>query len=326
MEAHKLKVYVKTPARLHFGLIDLNGNMGRMFGGLGVAIDAPNVVLEAEKSETFCVTGKNSERTAFFAKQFLKTYKLDSSVKIHVKHTITEHIGLGSGTQLALAVACALSKLFNLNASLQELSLSMGRMKRTGVGTAVFGQGGFVVDGGKQTKNGTVFSESYPPIIFRQCFPENWKFVVAVPDVKKGLAKIEEKNAFAKAPPMPAQSVGEVCRLVMMKLLPALVDREIQSFGDALTKIQVVVGGCFAEVQGGTFSSMEAAQTIKFMKTCGAYGVGQSSWGPAVYGLVNGESQAKQLQCKVNNFLKENSGGQVFVANPNNTGATVKLI
>ena len=196
-----MKVYVKTPARLHFGLIDLNGNMGRMFGGLGVAIDTPNVVLEAEESKIFSVTGENSERAAFFAKQFLETYKLDSNVKIHVKQTITEHVGLGSGTQLALAVACALSKLFNVKASLQELSLSMGRMKRTGVGTAVFGHGGFVVDGGKQTKNGTVVAESLPPLIFCQSFPENWKFVVALPEVKKGLSKTEEKIAFAKAPP-----------------------------------------------------------------------------------------------------------------------------
>ena len=27
-----MKVYVKTPARLHMGLIDLKGNLGRIFG------------------------------------------------------------------------------------------------------------------------------------------------------------------------------------------------------------------------------------------------------------------------------------------------------
>ena len=319
-------MYVKTPARLHFGLIDMNGDMGRFFGGLGVAVDAPNVVLEAEKSNTFSVSGNNTERTAFFAKQFLETYNIQSKIKINVKQTINEHIGLGSGTQLALALACALAKLFNVKASFQELSLSMGRMKRTGVGTAFFEQGGFVVDGGKQAKNGTFVPDSLPPLIFRQPFPENWKFVVAVPDVKKGLAKTEEKTAFAKAPPMPARVVGEVCRLVMMKLLPSLVDCDIKSFGEALTRIQVVVGDCFLDVQGGTFSSVEAAQTINFMKTCGAYGVGQSSWGPAVYGLVDGDSQAKQLQGKVKDFLEGNFGGQLFIANANNTGATIKLI
>ena len=52
-----MKVLVKTPARLHLGLIDMNGDLGRMFGGLGVAIDHPNVIIEAKRSEKFTVTG-----------------------------------------------------------------------------------------------------------------------------------------------------------------------------------------------------------------------------------------------------------------------------
>jgi beta-ribofuranosylaminobenzene 5'-phosphate synthase len=321
-----VKVYVKTPARLHFGLIDMNGDMGRFFGGLGVAIDRPNVILEAQTSESFSVTGEKAELAASLAKRFLETYHITAGVSIHVEQSIPEHAGLGSGTQLALAVASALAKLFQVEASIQELSLVMGRVKRTGVGTAVFGQGGFVVDGGKKTKNGSIIPESFPPLIFRQPFPEDWKFVVAVPDVKRGLAKTEEKNAFGHVPPMPAETAGRLCQLTMMKLLPALLDRDIVSFGDALTQIQVVIGGYFAEVQGGTFSSSAAAETILFMKKRGAYGVGQSSWGPAVYGLAQGEGEAKKLRAEVEAFLQDRDGGQVFVVNPNNRGATIKQV
>lgn len=321
-----MKVYVKTPARLHFGLIDMNGDMGRFFGGLGVGIDWPNVILEAEHSESFSVTGKKAELAASFAKRFLEAYKITDNVCIQIKEAIPEHAGLGSGTQLALAVSSALSKLFQVKASTQELSLAMGRMKRTGVGTAIFEQGGFVVDGGKTMNNGVVVPDSLPPLIFRQPFPEDWKFVVAVPDVKKGLAKTEEKNAFAQVPKMPAELVGRICHLIVLKLLPALVDRDIEVFGDALTTIQVVVGDYFADVQGGTFSSSAAAAGIDFMKAHGAYGVGQSSWGPAVYGLVQGDTQAKKLQSEVESFLQDNGGGHVFVANPNNKGATIKQV
>jgi beta-RFAP synthase len=321
-----MKVQVKTPARLHFGLIDMNGDMGRFYGGLGAAIDQPKVILQTQHSETFSVTGKKTELVTSFAKRFFEAYNIKGNVNIHVRQTISEHTGLGSGTQLALAVAASLSKLFQVKASTQELSHVMGRMKRTGVGTAVFEQGGFVVDGGKKMKNRSIVPDSFPPLTFRQPFPEDWKFVVAVPDVKKGLAKTEEKNAFAQMPPMPVEIVGKMCRLIMMKMLPALVDQDIESFGDALTTIQVVVGGYFAEVQGGTFSSSAAAESIEFMKGCGAYGAGQSSWGPAVYGLVQGESQAKELRSKVEAFLQDNGGGQVFVANPNNRGATIKQV
>jgi len=319
-----VKIYVKTPARLHFGLIDMNGDMGRFFGGLGVGIDYPNVILEAQHSEGFSVSGKKTELVTSFAKRFLEIYNINANVSIHVKQTIPEHAGLGSGTQLALAVASALAKLFQVNATPQELSLAMGRMKRTGVGTAVFEQGGFVVDGGKRLKAGVVIPESLPPLIFRYTFPEDWKFVVAVPDVKKGLAKTEEKNAFGRVPPMPPEVVGNICWLIMMKLLPSLVDRDIESFGAALTQIQVVIGDFFADVQGGTFSSSAASGAIDFMKAHGAYGVGQSSWGPAVYGLVQGETEAKKLQSAVESFLQNNGGGQVFVANANNRGATIK--
>ncbi len=321
-----MKVYVKTPARLHFGLIDMNGDMGRFFGGLGVAIDRPNVVLEAQTSEGFSVAGEKTELVKSLAKRFFETYRINSNVRIHVEQSIPEHAGLGSGTQLALAVAAALAKLFHAKASIQELSLAMGRMKRTGVGTVVFDQGGFVVDGGKKMKGGVIVAESFPPLIFRQPFPEDWKFVVAVPNIKKGLAKTKEKNVFSRLPPMPAEVVDKICRLTMMKLLPALVDHDVESFGDALTQIQVVIGGYFAGVQGGTFSSSTAAEAIDFMKKRGAYGVGQSSWGPAVYGLVQGETQAKGLRAEVEAFLQDRDGGQVFIANANNRGATIKYV
>jgi beta-ribofuranosylaminobenzene 5'-phosphate synthase len=218
-----VKVYVKTPARLHLGLIDLNGDLGRLFGGLGVGIDRPNVVLEAQPSEKLTVAGERNERTKALAKRFFETYGVKTRASINVKQAIPEHTGLGSGTQLALAVATALSRLFNFNASTQALAEAMGRGQRTSVGTTIFEQGGFVVDGGK-SKNG------FPTTIFRQPFPNDWSFVVAIPNVKKGLAKREENAAFGALKPMTAEEAGRMCRLTMMKLLPSLVEGDIKGF------------------------------------------------------------------------------------------------
>ena len=283
-----MKVYVKTPARLHLGLIDLNGELGRLFGGLGVGINRPNVVLEAEKSENLEVTGEKTEQVKTLAKRFLETYNIKSNACISVKQVIPEHSGLGSGTQLALAVATALAKLFDVKASVQELAEAMGRGRRTSVGTTIFEQGGFVVDGGKSTRE-----KSFPATIFRQPFPQNWRFVVAVPDVNKGLAKSEETVAFGALSPMKAGEAGRMCRLTMMKLLPALVERDIKSFGEALTQIQIVIGDYFADVQGGTYSSQAATEGIALMQKLGAYGAGQSSWGPAFYGVTHKEKARK---------------------------------
>jgi beta-ribofuranosylaminobenzene 5'-phosphate synthase len=314
-----VKVYVKTPARLHLGLIDLNGDLGRRFGGLGVSINRPNLILEAQPAEKLAVTGEKTEQVKTLAKRFLETYNIKANASINVKQAIPEHAGLGSGTQLALAVATALAKLFNVKATVQELAKTMGRGQRTSIGTTIFEQGGFVVDGGKSTSK-----NSFPTTIFRQPFPHNWVFVVAIPNVQKGLAKSEETAAFRGLAPMSAEDAGRMCRLTMMKLLPSLIERDIKSFGEALTQIQIVVGEYFAEVQGGTYSSQTAAEGIALMQKLGAYGAGQSSWGPAFYGLTQKE-KAKRIQLKVKAFLSESVGGQVFVAKANNRGAYIKV-
>ena len=314
-----MKVYVKTPARLHLGLIDLNGDLGRLFGGLGVGIDRPNVILEAQRSEKLAIAGEKTEQVKTLAERFLETYSIKSSASIQVKQVIPEHAGLGSGTQLALALATALAKLFGVKASVQELAEVMGRGKRTSVGTTIFDQGGFVVDGGKSTSE-----KRFPATIFRQPFPQDWRFVVAIPDVNKGLAKSEETAAFKALSPMKAEAAGRMCRLTMMKLLPALVERDIKSFGEALTQIQIVIGDYFAEVQGGTYSSQTATEGIALMQKLGAYGAGQSSWGPAFYGVTQKE-KAKEIQLKVKAFLSKGVGGQVFVAKANNRGAYIKV-
>jgi len=314
-----VKVYVKTPARLHLGLIDLNGDLGRLFGGLGVGINRPNVVVEAEQSENLAVTGEKTEQVKTLADRFLETYSIKSSASIQVKQVIPEHAGLGSGTQLALAVATALAKLFGVKASVQEFAEAMGRGQRTSVGTTIFEQGGFVVDGGKSTSE-----KRFPTTIFRQPFPKDWFFVVVIPDVNKGLAKSEETAAFKALAPMKAEDAGRMCRLTMMKLLPSLVECDIKSFGEALTQIQIVIGDYFAEVQGGTYSSQTATEGIALMQKLGAYGAGQSSWGPAFYGLTQ-KAKAKEIQLKVKAFLRKSVGGQAFVAKANNRGAYIKV-
>jgi beta-ribofuranosylaminobenzene 5'-phosphate synthase len=314
-----MKVLVKTPARLHLGLIDMNGDLGRMFGGLGVAIDHPNVIIEAKRSEKFTVTGQEDKIVANLAQRFFSTYHVQPKVHLNVIEAIPSHVGLGSGTQLSLAVAVALAKFFDVKASVPELATAMGRARRTSVGTTIFQGGGFVVDGGKNLKH----SEMFPPLIYRQPFPKEWRFVVAVPNLKKGLANSEEKIAFDKLTKMPAEDVAQICRLIMLKLLPAIAEKDIENFGDALTKIQILTGNHFAQAQGGTYSSPDAAECIEFMKKTGAYGVGQSSWGPALYAVVKKE-QAAQVLSKVKAYLSKGVGGQVFIAKANNTGAKIK--
>jgi beta-ribofuranosylaminobenzene 5'-phosphate synthase len=315
-----LKIQVKTPARLHLGLIDMNGDLGRMFGGLGVGIDHPNIIVEAKNADNFSVTGQETDLTTTLAKRFFSAYKVQPKVHINVIQAIPAHIGLGSGTQFSLAIATALASLLDVEVTIPELAEAMGRARRTAVGTSIFEWGGLVVDGGKNPN-----TSKCPPLIYHQSFPSEWRFIVAVPSLKEGLSNSEENQAFDRLAKIPAEDVGQICRLIMLKLLPAVAEHDIESFGSALTKIQIITGTHFAQSQGGTYSSPAAADCIQFMKKEGAYGVGQSSWGPTLYGVVKKE-EARTVFSKVKAYLREGVGGQAFIAKANNKGATIRVI
>src|SRR6185503_12013462 len=99
-------VFVETAARLHFGLLDLRGDLGRRFGGIGAAAPAPTLLLSATPAATVEATGDDAERAAEFARRFLAHHRetRPAGGRVHVHRALPSHVGLGSGTQLALAV------------------------------------------------------------------------------------------------------------------------------------------------------------------------------------------------------------------------------
>ena len=119
-----------------------------------------------------------------------------------------------------------------------------------------------------------------------------------------------EETAFANLPSPPERDVERVAHLVLMALLPALADADLATFGRALTAIQVITGRWFAPAQGGTFAPGPSGELVGRMTEWGAEGVGQSSWGPAVYGIVKGEDAGLRLAERVRTAL--GSSGTVY--------------
>ena len=305
------------------GQIDLNGGLNRMFGGLGVAIDHPNVQLEINPSDTLQVTGVSCGEVEKLALQFYTITNLTPAAHIEVTSVIPSHVGLGSGTQLAMGVAMGLAKCHGLDLREVEMARLMDRGgSRSSIGLGAFIQGGFLVDGGRRvsTYGPKQGDPAYiPPITVRHRFPESWKFVVAIPDKIQGLHGQEEMNAFQKMKPMPPEMVGTISWLVLMKLLPALVEEDIISFGEALNQMEAQLDIYFRPVQGDTAANKMSSYLVREMKKWGALCAGQSSWGPTVYGLVR-NSEAGSLEKKVKELLQ--GSGRVFVASVRNQGAT----
>lgn len=309
-------VFVEAPARLHFGMLDLRGALGRKFGGIGGAVPAPSLLLEAVPADELAAEGPSSERVLEFARRFLSAHELSAGASFRVHRAIPAHSGLGSGTQLALAVARALAELLGLPADAAALARAVGRARRSAIGTWTFAHGGFVLEGGRRAGR-----EDPAPLLARFAFPDEWRCVVAIPPGRPGVSGDAESAAFAHLAPPPERGVMRVSHLVLMALLPAIAEDDLATFGHALTEIQCINGRWFAPVQGGAFSPGESAGLVGRMSEWGAAGVGQSSWGPAVYGLVRGDAAADALATRVRQDL--GSDDAVYVGPFSNQGARV---
>ena len=309
-------VFVEASARLHFGVLDLRGTLGRWFGGIGASAATPTLLVSAARADHLAARGEDAERAREFARLFMAHHRLHGGAEIHVHKTLPPHVGLGSGTQLALAVARALAERYGVPSDARSLARAVGRGKRSAIGTWTFEDGGLVVEGGRRADR-----DECGPLIARVPIPSSWRCVVAIPQGAPGVSGAGEAEAFARLPAPPEGDVERVAHIVLMALLPAVAEADLAGFGRALTEVQEITGRWFASVQGGTFAPGASADLVRRLREWGASGVGQSSWGPAVYGIVDGEEPGRRLADRAREAM--GSSGLVFEGPFRSDGAHV---
>lgn len=313
-------VSIEAPARLHLGFLDMEGGLGRRFGGLGVAIEGLSTVLRIQRADASDVEGVETERARTLLERAEARFSPGLSHHLVVEDAIPAHCGLGSGTQLAIAIACALRTLEGVEGDAASDAAAMGRGARSGLGSGLFETGGFVVDGGRGKLGLT------PPVVARLAFPAAWRIVLVADPTTEGLHGADEKEAFAALPPFPAQSAGELCRRVLMQALPALVEQDLVAFGAAITHIQSVVGDHFAPAQsGGRFVSARVGATVERLLREGGVGGGQTSWGPTGFVFADCELSAHRLVDKARRH-SDASGLTISVVAGRNRGAVVRPV
>jgi beta-ribofuranosylaminobenzene 5'-phosphate synthase len=308
-------VRVEAPARLHLGMLAVAGGSTRRFGGLGVAVGRPAVVLEARAAGDLSAEGAEAERVLTFARRCRDALGLEGGAHLRTIETIPPHVGLGSGTKLALAVAQALAALHGRTVDAPGLAQAAGRAARSAVGTWTFALGGLVVEGGVRAGE-----ERPSPLLMRHAMPDEWRIVLVVPDGEPGLSGAAEADAFGRLVPSPERSAA-IAQLVLTSLLPALVECEVEEFGAALTRVQELVGDAFAPVQEGRFHP-RAGALVEALVRGGAAGAGQSSWGPAVYGVVGSEAAGRELARRMEEVV--GGEGSVELVAFDNRGARVE--
>jgi beta-ribofuranosylaminobenzene 5'-phosphate synthase len=267
----------------------MNGSRGRRFGSVGLTLDGPGVELSVRRAPSFAIAGMQSERAVIFANALRGRFNLPDDFQLTVSQAIPEHVGLGSGTQLGIAVGVALARLYRLDLSVREIAVVVERGQRSGIGAGAFEFGGFLVDGGKGA------SDEPPPIVSRVDFPSDWRVLLVLERATRGLHGELETAAFHTLPAFSEALAGHLCRLMLMQALPALAERDIESFGSAIGELQRITGDYFAPAQGGRFASPAVSDALAWIESQGIAGVGQSSWGPTGFAIVAGEDRAAEL-------------------------------
>ncbi len=320
-------VEIQTSARLHLGFYNyLTGNVA--YGSIGVAIDKPVIRVVVERSNELRVENYSGIDAWDVIDNIVEKLGIRGfSVKIY--SMIPRHVGLGSTTQSTLSIAYALNILYGLGYTVEELAVKTGRGFVSGIGLWVFKYGGLIIDSGRMIRGGRLEyprkTNELPQPITRISVPGNWRFIVLIPSNIVGLHGVREAEVLSRPRKIPVMTQYRIYRVLLLRLIPSILRNDPRGFGEALTKIQMLAGKYFAGYQGGIYCCRESEILAKILVKHGVYGVGQSSWGPTVYGLIDTSRNTRKLLREIIRDAESNgvSLSRAFIAKPRNRGFRV---
>jgi beta-ribofuranosylaminobenzene 5'-phosphate synthase len=297
-------VSVDAPARLHLGFLDPSGSLGRRFGSIGLVIDGPSTQIEIAAADADAVIAAAPAAQAELARvaaclQHLREHTgRRQPLQLRLSQVLPPHAGLGSGTQLALAIGAGFARWHGLDVSSATLASWLGRGLRSGVGIAGFEHGGLLVDGGPGADGRPA------PLLSRVEMPAAWRVVLVQDTRAQGLSGGDEKRALVELPPLAPPAAAEICHQVLMRILPGAALGEFAPFAAGVTQVQRVLGEHFAPAQQGrVFTSAAVGRLVQWLggveldgdEHAAPAAIGQSSWGPTGFAIVPSQASAEAL-------------------------------
>jgi beta-ribofuranosylaminobenzene 5'-phosphate synthase len=295
-------VSVDAPARLHLGFLDPSASLGRRFGSVGLVIDGPATQVELSAADADAVVAVTPAAQAEVARAAAHLRRLrehtghQQPLQLRLLQVLPPHAGLGSGTQLALAIGRAFARWHGVDVETPTLAAWLGRGLRSGVGIAGFDHGGLLVDGGPGADGRPA------PLLSRVEVPAAWRVVLVQDTRQQGLSGDDEKKALTQLPPLAPAAAADICHQVLMRILPGAALGEFAAFAAGVTQVQRVLGEHFAPAQQGrAFTSAAVGRLVQWLGTVDLDGesaraaIGQSSWGPTGFALLPSRSSAEAL-------------------------------
>ena len=316
------RIDITTGSRLHFGLICSELDMRWRFGGIGIMLRQPawrlSVTPIVATRDTIKATDEAFSRISEFLQSIRSNYEI-GSLRIDVHHDVPFHTGLGSGTQLALALSAAIELLTHRR--LQEdpfhLAQLAERAVRSAIGTVGFARGGFLVDQG-QPYGGTLMRQ-----VDRIAFPDGWRFLLVQPADSQGLSGEQERTFFGQRIHMPTTLIEKLERQVLKQIVPQILEGQFQDFAKSLENYGKLVGEFYAAQQGGVFAHPAMTQLVAHLRSCGIFGMAQSSWGPLIGIPACSPEHAAEIRRLIPNSIGS-SRLQTTISEPMNTGADIR--
>lgn len=282
------EIRVRAPSRLHFGLFSFGG-AGRQYGGVGVMVQRPALQLSIKCPGQIQRHLQQSQRLTDIISRWRTARQHDAvpPFAVVIEQPVPQHAGLGSGTQLALAVTAGLEAWCGRPApDPPQLAQITARGRRSAVGTYGFVMGGLIVERGRTA------DEPLAPLERRIPFPASWRFLLLRPRHGHGLCGADEQQAFANLPPVSSTTRDTLIDLAINGLMPAAEQLDFARFSECLFEYGRCAGDCFAPTQGGPYNGPELTDLVTKVRLAGLRGVGQSSWGPTLFAVAENADQA----------------------------------
>lgn len=278
-------VRIRVPSRVHFGLTAMTMSSSRRYGGAGLSLWRPHseVTVRRAAGTAGRFTGLPREQAARITDRLRETGL--AAVDIDVTSSVAAHVGLGSGTGLALACLEGAARALGVDESEPALVHASRRGGASGVGVNTYFRGGLVGDVGHLQPASRSFlpsscgrPASRPALAFRLEWPARWPILVGIDPVSRGLSGPAEADFFDEHTPLPRWECAEIAMALFFELPAAVADQDFAGLRHAL---------CRSRSAG--FKAREiaiqpsAGALLSALDRCDAVACTMSSFGPAVF-------------------------------------------